>query len=151
LHDGDVATVAARLEVSGGHGTLAVMEAVRELDFGGHESFSKTTAYGRADHLFLVMGEERIEVVGPVSIVVGSRELQSRPASKPGVDPSSVDHRWLDAGDAVLASGLFQRGAAESSGAYRDRPIRWRIVPAAEGAKVKIAFAGIPRSPTLRP
>lgn len=175
LRDGAAVTLAGRLEapeVQGEKEAAAVMAVVYRAEM---DAEWEQMAQARAEQLVLVVGEERIAVAGTVEVVLGAREMRYRRRTGRVADALArelepwehrmarlaVRLRSVAHGDDVWASGVLRREAVEGSGAYRDRPIRWRLVAASaapdgearseDGARrVEIAFARVPSPHALR-
>lgn len=162
LRDGDALLVAGRLETRGGldvHGGIAAAQLAYPVKARKIAFAWETVARARTAHLVLTVDEDGIEITGPLQIVVGSRERRRlrRVGSAASLfqgelDPGTkhaaafaADLRTLSAGDPVWVFGSIQRAGTEGPGGYRDRGVRWRLLPAAGEATVKIAFAGTPR------
>jgi hypothetical protein len=122
----------------------------------------------RAGGLRLVVGEEKVELRGPVEVVTGSREIRRRvrfsglPAAaqervvqalggaRPHFSGEIVQLRSLAAGDAVRVSGVLRKETRDGESGYRSASVRWTLVPVGDEGSVdqarglKLAFEGTP-------
>ncbi|MFO0760355.1 MAG: hypothetical protein U0359_27990 [Byssovorax sp.] len=120
----------------------------------------------RAEGLRLRVGEEKVELSGPVEVVIGSREIRRRaryadlpaPArarveqalggAKPHFSGEIVQLRSLAPGDTVRVSGVLRKEAKDGESGYRSAKARWILTPVGEegsldqGRGLKLAFEG---------
>ncbi|MEO7329883.1 MAG: hypothetical protein ABI193_14995, partial [Minicystis sp.] len=122
----------------------------------------------RAQGLSLVVGDEKVELRGPVEVVTGSREIRRRarftglPAAaqarivqalggaRPHLSGEIVQLYSLAPGDAVRVNGVLRKETRDGESGYRAAGVRWTLVPVGEEGSVdqarglKLAFEGTP-------
>ena len=176
LNDGARVTLTGKLEAEG-----ALCQRFED----GSEAAAATVAYDpgasllgggtfraglntRAAGLSLVVGDEKVELRGPVEVVTGSREIRRRArftgltaeaqarivtalgGARPHFSGEIVQLYSLAPGDAVRVSGVLRKETRDGESGYRSASARWTMVPVGEEGSVdqarglKLAFEGTP-------